>query len=74
MDLNKDQRIGILKAVHDVKITMSKSDAIQKDLTEKVAKLKTLASVSGGNAQAVIDEALKVLGAEVVKLGGFGEE
>lgn len=74
MTLDKNQRAGILKGVQDVRAAMSKFESVQKDLNEKVGKLKTLAGTTAGNADQVLNDALRVMGQEVEKLGGWGEE
>lgn len=73
MQFTKAQRNAVVESLKEVRAAQAKLDKDQADLTEKLGKLKTRASITGNNTVGVIDEVLKVLGSEVEKVG-FAEE
>lgn len=69
MDFTQENRDTLLKGLQDVRLAQTKMDNAQKDLNEKLGKLKTLAGVTGENSTKVIEATLMVMGREVEKVG-----
>jgi predicted ATPase len=73
MDATPAQREKMLKSLQELRAAQGKLESLNKDLNEKIQKVKTVFGVNGENATKVIEAAWMVMGQQTEKLG-FKEE